>query len=287
MRFKRVYVEISNICNLNCSFCSPLKREKRSMTIPEFEYIIEKIKPFTSFIYFHVKGEPLLHPNLEEFLDIAHKNGMQVNITTNGTLLKNKRELLLSHPAVRQVNISLHSLKEHEQKDYVKTAVDFSYDANHAGKFVVLRLWNLSKEGETDSLSLEAMKQIEKKYHPEIPLEISMGGHKSVKLAPFSFIGWEEEFEWPATENAFYSEDGYCYGMKHQIAILADGTVVPCCLDANGEEPLGNVFKEEFSDIINSKKAKTILHGFNDFKAKAELCRHCSFRTRFDKYIKR
>lgn len=257
------------------------------MSLPEFSYIIEKIKPYTSFIYFHVKGEPLMHPKLHEFLDVAFQNGMDVNITTNGTLLKEKRELLLSHPAVRQINISLHSLKEHGQEDYVKTAVDFSYDAGRAEKFVVLRLWNLSKNGETDELSLEAMKQIEEKYRPEVPLKESMGGHRSVKLSPFAFIGWEEEFEWPSLDGGFYSEEGYCYGMKRQIAILADGTVVPCCLDANGEEPLGNVFKEEFSEIINSKKSKEILHGFNDFKAAAELCRHCSFRTRFDKYIKR
>lgn len=257
------------------------------MSVSEFKYIIEKIKPFASFIYFHVKGEPLMHPHLEEFLDIAVENGMQVNITTNGTLLKGKRELLLSHPAVRQINISLHSLKEHEQENYVKTAVDFSFDANKAEKFVVLRLWNLQKNGETDSLSLEAMKRIEEKYQLSSPLSLSMGSHESVKLSPFSFIGWEKEFEWPSVKSEFYSEEGYCYGMKSQIAILVDGTVVPCCLDANGEEPLGNIFKEEFSDIISSKKAKTILHGFNSFKAEAELCRHCSFRTRFDKYIKR
>lgn len=289
MRFKRVYIEISNICNLNCSFCSPLKRAKQSMTLEQFKNIATQIKPFTDFIYFHVKGEPLMHQLLEQFLDIALENKLRVNLTTNGTLLKQRKTLLLNHPAVRQVNLSIHSFNEQEKDDiYIKNAVQFAKDANKKGIYVVLRLWNLDKENNTDNTSLQVMNYIESQFvndtdYPfETPLVAKMGGRQSVKIARHTFVGWEQEFVWPTIADPFVSDTGYCYGMRHQIAILVDGTVVPCCLDSNGEAPLGNIFTTPFSEIIETKKAKSIRHGFENCLAVDELCKHCSFRTKFD-----
>lgn len=279
MRFKRVYIEISNICNLNCEFCSPLKREKRSMTEDEFKSVVSQIKPYTSFVYFHVKGEPLMHPLLERFLDIAHENGLRVNLTTNGTMLKQRQELLLSHPAVRQLNISLHAF---EKDEYLKDALTFAKLADLKGIYVVLRLWNLDENDNAPSLGLNMMQEIETAFSLEKSLRESMGGRKSVKIAPHVFVGWEREFEWPSLEHEFVSDSGFCYGMRYQIAILADGTVVPCCLDANGEAPLGNIHRQSFKSIIESKTAKEIRHGFENLTAVAPLCKRCSFRTKFD-----
>lgn len=285
MRFKRVYIEISNICNLNCHFCSPLLREKQVMTVKEFEHIVNEIKPHTDFVYFHVKGEPLMHPKLREFLDIAHQNSLRVNLTTNGTLLKKQQELLLSHPAVRQVNISLHSFSEQDdlnEGNYIKNAVLFSKLANEQNIYVVLRLWNLDKNDNISKDSKKIMNYIEKEYSITEPLIDSMGGRQSVKIAKNIFVGWEQEFEWPSLSNKFVSDTGFCYGMRHQIAILVDGTVVPCCLDANGEAPLGNIYNQKFKDIIETKRAKDIRHGFENRLAVDNLCKHCSFRTKFD-----
>lgn len=295
MRFKRVYIEISNICNLNCNFCSPLKREKQSMTVLQFTEIVKQIKPYTDFIYFHVKGEPLMHPLLEEFLNIAYEHKLRVNLTTNGTLLTEREELLLSHPAVRQVNISIHAFSALEYNiidndTYIKTAVQFAKKANKKGIYVVLRLWNLDNDNNIDSGSLAVMNYIEKEFvndtdYPfQTPIALKMGGRKSIKIARHSFVGWEQEFTWPTLENQFVSDSGYCYGMRHQIAILVDGTVVPCCLDANGEAELGNIFSSSFSDIIESKRAKAIRHGFENQLAVDELCKRCSFRTKFDEF---
>ncbi|MEG0691540.1 MAG: radical SAM/SPASM domain-containing protein [Oscillospiraceae bacterium] len=285
LRFKRVYIEISNICNLSCSFCSPLLREKRVMTVDEFRHIASEIKPHTSFIYFHVKGEPLMHPKLKEFLDIAHETGLRVNLTTNGTLLKKQQALLLSHPAVRQVNISLHSFSEQDdlnEGNYIKNAVSFSKLANEQGIYVVLRLWNLDKDNNISDESMHIMNYIESEYGLTEPLIDSMGGRQSVKIAKSAFVGWEQEFEWPSLSHDFVSDTGFCYGMRHQIAILVDGTVVPCCLDANGQAPLGNIYTRKFADIIETKRAKEIRHGFENRLAVNKLCKHCSFRTKFD-----
>lgn len=285
LRFKRVYIEISNICNLNCSFCSPLLRERRTMTPEEFCHIAKEIKPHTSFIYFHIKGEPLMHPQLKEFLDVAAENELRVNITTNGTLLKSRQDLLLSHPALRQVNISLHSFSEQDDfngGNYIKNAIAFSKLANERGIYVVLRLWNLDKNDNISKESLEIMRYIETEYGLTQPLLDSMGGRQSVKIAKSAFVGWEQEFEWPTLKSDFVSDTGFCYGMRHQIGILVDGTVVPCCLDANGQAPLGNIYRQKFADIIATKAAKDIRHGFENRMAVNDLCKRCSFRTKFD-----
>ncbi|MEG1996280.1 MAG: radical SAM protein [Oscillospiraceae bacterium] len=286
VQFKRVYIEISNICNLNCEFCSEVKRKKQIMSPSDFEYIIEQIKPHANFIYLHVKGEPLLHPNLKEIMQICEKNNMQVNITTNATLLDEHSDFLLHSPALRQMNISVHSLAAQQKIDtnkYLNTIIDFTKKCDLIGKYVVLRFWNLDQNRNIGSQSKEAMSTFSKAFNVNYDLVSALNVKNSVKISDNVFIGWEKEFVWPSCENDFVSNDGYCYGMRHQIAILADGTVVPCCLDSNGECALGNIFVNTFDEIISSDLAKGIRHGFEKRQVFATLCKHCSFRTRFDK----
>ncbi|HIS11510.1 MAG TPA: radical SAM protein, partial [Candidatus Onthocola stercoravium] len=68
---KKVYVEITNNCNLDCSFCIKNTRKSMFMSEDNFEVILNKLKNTTSYLYFHVMGEPLLHPLINEFIDIA------------------------------------------------------------------------------------------------------------------------------------------------------------------------------------------------------------------------
>lgn len=88
--FKKVYIEITSVCNLACSFCPPTARAKGLIKVEQFNKILDEIRPHTKYIYLHVKGEPLLHPRIDQLLDAAHAKGFKVNITTNGTLIKKK-----------------------------------------------------------------------------------------------------------------------------------------------------------------------------------------------------
>ena len=116
-RFKKIYIEITNSCNLKCSFCPEGKRIKEFISVENFEIIINQIKPYTNLIALHVKGEPLLHPKLKEILDICEKENILVNITTNATLLEKNKDILISSKAVRQLNLSLHSITKNENTD--------------------------------------------------------------------------------------------------------------------------------------------------------------------------
>ena len=275
-RFAKVYVEISNICNLKCSFCPGTIRKPKRMNTQEFEIVLNKIKNYTDYIYFHLLGEPLCHPDLAEFLNIADKMGFNVIITTNGTLLNKNKDILLNSKSHYKTVISLHSFEANDNKISFQKYLDdcFSYaKVAENEKIVVLRLWN---NGGKDSLNNEILAKLEN-YFPKPWVEERNGTRIGQKI----YIQYGDKFDWPALENDNINEKVFCYGLRDQIGILADGTVVPCCLDNNGEINLGNIFESDLGEIINSPKALNIYNGFSNRTACEELCKRCSFVRKF------
>ena len=279
---KRIYIEITNICNLNCSFCPPCPREKRMMTAREFEHILLQIKPTGAQAYFHVKGEPLLHPALVDFLSLAHQCKIAVNLTTNGTLLKHNSALLLNAPALRQVNISLHSQENGFEPDYLKTAANFGLDAANRGKPIVsYRFWNGEQGKGMDPDSLSALNAVAAHFGQSA--ESPKRGREAAKFAQNVYAAFEEQFEWPTMNAPEIAKRGKCLGGREMLAILCDGTVVPCCLDDGGVIALGNIFETDLESIMTSPRYKTLVAGFCGGNISEPLCRRCSYRMRFDK----
>ncbi|MGD9604809.1 MAG: radical SAM/SPASM domain-containing protein [Bacilli bacterium] len=271
-RFKRVYVEITNACQLSCSFCLPLKRPILFMNEEQFVRILTEIKPYTDYLYLHVKGEPLVHPNLKRFLDLALQFKFQVNITTNGMLLEENSELLSTHPATRQINVSLHALQELtevEQKTYVHGLVNFlNLVKNKENKYVSLRFWlgnNPLKKATLDFLN----EAYDLKLNDE-----------SKTLFPNVFINTEDVFVWPE-QSTTISPYAFCYGLKDHFAILVDGSVIPCCLDGNGRVVLGNILETPFKDIIEGDAWEKLSLAFNNRQNLPQLCLQCSYKNRF------
>ena len=283
-RFKKIYVEITNVCNLKCKFCLETKREKRFMSIDEFKNTINKIKDYTDLILLHVKGEPLLHENLKDILDICEKNNVKVNITTNTTLLKNNLEILSTSNALRQLNLSIHDLEQNEitEKerllDIIKTIKEIK---NNNKKLIVsYRLWNMSKIGENGQ-NLNFLKLLEKEYDIENIYE-KCKQKDFIELDENVFLNQDIEFEWPSMNNEIVSNIGKCYGLKQQLAILVNGDVVPCCLDTDGDITLGNIFKESLEEILEKERTKKIIEGFNNLQLVEELCKRCKFIKKFN-----
>lgn len=287
MRFKRIYIEISNICNLNCSFCSKGTRPKRRMNEKEFRHVIKEVKPYTKYVYFHIKGEPLMHPLLGTFLDICAEHDLLVNLTTNGTLLSETASLLLSKPALRQVNISLHSFTAHDGIDtnaYLDTILRFSKEASlEHQKFIVLRLWNLDENRKSDETSFDIMTKIQSFFHFESNLIKLMDSQRNVMLEKGIFISWEEKFTWPSLSHPLVAKEGICHGVRNMLGILADGTIVPCCLDADGQAPLGNIFADSMESIVEGEPFYTISENFTNQRIVLPLCQRCTYRTRFNR----
>ena len=277
-RFKKIYIEITNRCNLNCSFCGKNKRDYRDMSLSEFELVINKIKRYTDYIYLHVKGEPLLYDNLDSLLSICDNTNIKVNITTNGVFLKEKLSVLINHFCIRQINISLHS--ENNKKCYF-------LDVFSSGKvlstkmFISYRIWDL-KDYKLNKKSTEIVDKIIEFYNLSPVIVDKLYSDKNIKIASNTFVNKENIFTWPDVDNDILV-DGFCYGLKTHISILSNGDIVPCCLDANGEIKLGNIFEDTLDVVLNGDTYKSLLKSFEDNKSLHPLCKSCNFKKRFNK----
>jgi len=282
-RFSKIYVEITNICNLKCSFCSSSSRNQMHMKAKDFEYICERIKRYTNLITLHVKGEPLLNPNLEEILCICSKYNIMVNITTNATLLEEKLDILLKSKAIRQINCSLHSAEQNgmDIKTYVGKvfkAVDKINDKTNI--IISYRLWNLENI-EKNQINKSILQMIGRHYKIQNIVELAQKNnfiecHKNI------FLNQDLKFEWPSMESEKKLDFGKCYGLRNQIAILVNGDVVPCCLDSEGNILLGNIFENSLEEILESEKSKLIIKGFQKGRLVEELCQRCGYIKKFN-----
>lgn len=291
-RFKKFYIEITNVCNLQCSFCPKTERKPEFMKPEIFEKILFQIKDYTDYIYLHVKGEPLLHPEIDELLDISHKNGLKVNITTNGTLIQKVKDKIINNTALRQMNFSLHSFDGNEQKfqpmkdKYMEDILSFIREANEKTDLIIsLRLWNLDKNNVTNQelqRNQEMLEMIRKEFQLSFTIQEEVTPGRGIKIADRIYINQDHEFQWPDLRVEKVVANGFCYGLRNQIAILVDGTVVPCCLDGEGIIRLGNIHDSDFTSIIESERARNLIEGFSRREAVEELCRKCGYRSRFD-----
>lgn len=276
----KIYLEITNVCNLDCSFCHKTKREKKLMSAEEFEILTDKLQGKAKFLYFHLMGEPTLHPELPKFIEIAKSKGFLPMLTTNGSLLDKVSFSLLENLPYK-ISISLHAPEANPKfadRGYLESCISFAKAASEKGCIIALRLWNLG----TDSDNSEILNKLHSEFSGEWE---KIRGGSSLKLAPKLFLEWGERFDWPDMSAPACSEDCdlFCYGLRDQIGVLVDGSVVPCCLDADGQLTLGNLFENDLDEILSSPRAKAIYDGFSRHRAAEELCRRCGYAKRFSK----
>ena len=275
-RFQKVYLEISNVCNLSCQFCPGTKRTPKVMTQEELSTLLPKLRPWTDFLYFHLMGEPLCHPLLEKYLESAGNYGFKVILTTNGTLLKTQQDLLLTSDALHKVNISLHAFEANDLSvpfdTYLQECFAFG-KAMEGKKITVYRLWN---HGGADKRNDEILTALDT-FFPKPWVQ----GRKGIRIGDKVFLEYGDKFDWPDLNAEDQGEHVFCYGLRDQIGVLCDGTVVPCCLDHDGDLSLGNLLESDLKEILESDRAKAIYNGFQNRYAAEELCRRCGYARRF------
>lgn len=266
MKLKKIYIEITNACNLSCDFCIKNKRKINYMTFAEFKTIIDKINTKTKEIYLHILGEPLLHQNINEFIDYANNKNIKVNITTNGYLIKKIKD----NHNINRLNISIHSFNEKYPMtldEYLKNI--FNVIDNIKNKtYITIRLWIKDKN------TKYILDFINKRYQTNIT---DIKDNNKIKITNNLLIDTFHEFIWPDLNNNYYNEVGTCKGLIDHIGILSDGTIIPCCLDSQKIINLGNIYQDNLEEIFNKEIVKEMIKGFkNNYKCQ-ELCKHCSF----------
>ena len=309
----RCYIEVTNVCNLNCDFCPKHRRQNRQLTIEEFDLLTDKIRGRVIFLYFHLMGEPLIHPLLPDFIRIAREKGFRTVLTSNGTLLDKALNLLSSLP--HKVQLSLHSHESNGKgklDEYINKVMQFAIPAAEQGTCVVLRLWNQGGRESENEQVMQLLEQYVKKPWRERP--------DGYRLCDNLYLEFDRKFQWPTTqEPPSSSPEGeglldsidplndvfeqkevtknsslggspmlitseyvpkrgaevFCKALHKQIGVLADGSLVPCCMDHNGDIRLGNLFTQSLDEILDSPRAKAMIEGFRHHRAAELLCRNC------------
>lgn len=243
----------------------------------EFQLILDKLEGQTEYIYYHLMGEPLTHPMLPEFIQLATDRGYKSIITTNGTLL-NRRGEELSSSGVHKINISLHSFEDGSDEDYTNYICklsDFAKKAADKGITIVFRLWNKGFDNGKNEIAFNLFKE-----------NISgewVKNTRGIRIRNKIHLEWGERFEWPDVNAEIKGDNFFCYGLKDQFGILSDGTVVPCCLDSDGVINLGNIFEQDINSILNSERALKMTECFIHGTASEELCKRCGYAQRFSR----
>lgn len=284
-KFHKVYIELTNICGLECSFCPTKTTQTHTMNLEFFENILVQLKPYTKDIAFHVFGDPLVLSNLEKYLDISLKHNFKVHITTTGFYLKNFDLNIFLHKAIKQINFSLNSYNKNEMGCELSEYLEPMFKlcdlklSQKVHNFINFRLWNLDDKNSEDKFNSDIFNHLSKKFDIDLS---NIDYSKPKRLENQILIDFDKYFKWPSLKDTD-TTNGYCHGLSAQIAILANGTVVPCCLDSFGIIDLGNLHKILLKNILFSQKSLNIINGFKENIAVEELCQKCTFKNRFKK----
>lgn len=286
--FERLYIEISNICNLQCTFCPEVKRDKKILSVEDFKKFALQAKPLTKQVCLHLMGEPLAHPQFNQIADICDELGLRIFLTTNGTLLKKHSERLLNWKSLDQINFSVHSFFANPSKqsldDYLAPILQFCNASieSKSSYYINLRLWNLQETNLQADQNLQVFSILNKNFGKEINSNIDVKLNKSKKIDGKVYVHFDTEFIWPDLKQHNRGNKGSCYGLRKQLAIHANGDVVPCCLDKESVLKLGSLSETTtLTDILKSEKAQKIKQGFERGQLVEELCQKCQYVDRF------
>lgn len=287
-KFKKVYIEITNICGLKCTFCPPSERKYDTMSLFDFDSVCASVKNHTKEIYLHIIGDPLVLSNLKEYIDIAKKHLLTINITTSGFFIDKDKYNTLISDNVKQINFSLNSFNSNSTKlsidEYLLPIFEFAkYKIHNKNiQFVNFRIWNIDNFDDKEFNTL-VINKINTFFDTKINIdEIYETKPKKLRVDDKVLLNFDDYFEWPSLKNDFVSNKGFCYGLNSQLGILSNGDVVPCCLDKDADIKLGNITTKSLENILSDSRAQNMINGFKNKEVVEELCQKCSFRLRFD-----
>jgi organic radical activating enzyme len=267
---KRVYLEITNACNLNCPFCT-YEKGNRFLSLKQIDDYTSQIKKYCNYIYLHILGEPLLHPDFDSILDILDKKDFNLQLVTNGTLLY-KYPNILNHKCIRKLSISIHSINNIDVNEDYFNNINKLIEINN-NKNIELRFYNVSN---LDNKLANYLNDLKNKYGFTITSKTN-----SYKLKDNIYIYFEDLFRWPNINDPFISNIGKCRGAIDMIAINSNCDVTLCCLDPNAFNSIGNLKKNTLDEIINSDLYKKYCNDIKNGKLTSDLCARCTYRLRF------
>ena len=281
---KKIYIEISDVCALSCSFCPAPKNTRGIMPLDLFTRAITQALQFSKTIALHILGDPCKLENLGDYLSIAKQNGAKIELVTSGAYLHKHSVALLTSAPIKQISISLEAGFDKNNKipNYLENVRKFAlFHKQNPQCFLNFRIQD--KRLLQDKSKLDAIFQV-----LDLQKEQMIFKNGRIKLWQKAFLVVKESFFWAGfeilesskiLESSQNLESKKCHALKEQVGILSNGVVVPCCIDVQGVINLGNIKEQNLSEILNSKHALAIKQGFKNNQAIESLCQKCTFNT--------
>ncbi|TQR32335.1 radical SAM protein [Campylobacter sp. MIT 99-7217] len=278
MKFQKIYIELSDICGLECSFCPSVKALRGVMSLDDFENLARKIHNKARLFTFHLLGDPLILENLEQYLNIARAYKMKLELTTSGFYLSKKNQaLLLEFDNIRQINLSLMSFlsqKKLKFEAYFSPILELcdKHISLKKQSFINLRLWNLKPNFQSPLQNEPIYKLLEEHFKLKIDKEARQN-----RLARKIFLHQARLFKWASLNSKKIKTTGSCHALSKQLGVLSNGILVPCCLDSAGQINLGNIFENSLEELSLKPRFVKMKEGFKRGILLEELCQKCEF----------
>ncbi|WP_394966764.1 radical SAM/SPASM domain-containing protein [uncultured Helicobacter sp.] len=283
MKFDRVYIELSDICGLSCSFCphSQQASKRGVMSVEHFREILQQLttpKPLTKLVHLHILGDPLAIKNLDVYLELLAHYNLLVDLVTSGKFLDSWHWDLLLKPPVHQIAFSLSAFLDSPQK----------FHANHIERILEFCMYHKQIQSETfvhlrtqerDKHTLISHLQNGNEIMKNLAKELDTADHKAYRLWYKVFCTFTRYHRWreDSKEEIQPLRKLFCYGGLKQIGILSNGVVVPCCMDCFGEIKLGDLHIQSLREILDSPLYHAITEGFRQGIAYHLKCQKCDY----------
>lgn len=290
---KKIYIELSDICHLACSFCPAQKGVRGVMSPAVFSQALDHALPLSNRIALHILGDPCALPNLADYLAIAHSKGAEIELVTSGAFFHKHSPQALLSPPIYQLSISLEAGLDNAITNYAsRLAPLLAYHSQHPSCFLNLRVQDSSLYQNPQALCA-LLRQIlpESTFTPTHNAYHSVLHHAlacddihalfdekgRIRLWSRAFLIKKTHFTWAGFATMPKSRKS-CHALTQQIGILSDGTIVPCCMDTQGVINLGNIAHISLQEALRSPRAQAMIAGFSQGIAIEQLCQRCGFK---------
>lgn len=304
---RRIYLELTSLCNFKCSFCPypSLKKFRPDIDINLAKKILRDIKniPYR-IVYFHNIGEPLLYNNIGEIFSYCDRIGIKYGLTTNGFLLEKNFDII-NNSGMLQLNISYQSTREElhaERKtglsliQYREMIISNIKKLKASGFKGEIRIKILTtgrdsffanrKFSNIESIE-ELIREIDEfnyllqgvrmgKSQKSKLLDIDINKHARIQLIPgifvetFPFLSWGNY-----NQKVFSAFFGRCNAIVEQLLITSDGNVLPCCYDVKSDLIIGNARDDSLKNILHSSNACNFMADCSSIFNKHYRCQKC------------
>lgn len=306
MKFYKIYLELSDICHLKCSFCKPKKAVRGLMPLALFDTITSQIQNKTRLVSLHILGDPLCIDNLATYLDIAEQKKIYLDIVSSGIYLQHKHFPILCRNNIHQISFSLDALYDKNNQRNIQIAYGTTIQENYILHYfdTIFALYKYLQENHANIyMNLRLFNHQQYDYILQrFPNAIWQNSKRRIRLEQHLFLRFHKKFTWHTnsqminksriTDTTYMSKTNdtythsinaktqipHCYGSIKQLGILANGIVVPCCLDARGNLCLGDLKTQSFAHILQSRRFLDFQHAQQTATHLPYMCQICTFR---------